>query len=106
MSVEWKSLLRRRGVLSLTQWASTRGITSYDQLCGSFRAHGIIPPTREDAADFLKDQVRKESPVSPQPDNPISNFEDPIADVLYGMPESSKSLRKNRPAKKKLGKRK
>ena len=106
MSIEWKILLRRRGVLSLTQWASTRDITTYDQLRGSFRVHGITPPTREEAADFLKDQDEKETPATPQPVNPISNFEDPIADVLYGVSESSKSLRKNRPAKKNPRKRK
>ena len=106
MGITWEILLHRRGVASLTQWAHTRGITTYDQLFGSFRVHGITPPTREEASNFLKDQDEKESSTPPRPDNPAPNFEDPIADVLYDVPEPSKSLRKSHPVKKKSGKRK
>ena len=106
MSITWEILLRRRGISSLTQWASTRGITTYDQLCESFRPHGITPPTRETAVDFLKDETEKKPSTETQPDNFAPNFEDPIADVLYSAPASSKPLRNQRPVKKKSGKRK
>jgi hypothetical protein len=106
VAITWETLLRRRGNASLIEYAAGRGITSYDQLCGSFRAHGLTPPTRQEAADFLADQTGsggkgQAQAHEPKAHEPAPSFEEPIADILY---EAPKPVKKKSKSKKKRGK--
>ena len=99
MAITWETLLRRRGIASLTEYAGSRGITSYDQLCESFRAHGLAPPSRHEAADFLSaPTVPEKKEPDPTPQAPPA-FDEPVADILYEAPKPAKKK-----SKKKRGK--
>ena len=92
MAVTWKSLLQRRGNASLKEYSAGRGITTYEQLCDSFRAHGLAPPSREEAGDFLQ-ETSVPPPPSPTPSPPEVASEEPAAEVLY---ESAGDRRRRR----------
>ena len=106
MSISWKVLLRRRGISSLTQWSLKRNITTYDQLCGSFVVHGVVPPTREEASNFLESKDRDEGKPLEQSKEvaPASDYEDPVSGVLYDAPEISTVIKKKSGVKKPKGK--
>jgi hypothetical protein len=93
MAITWKTLLRRRGSASLKEYAAGRGITTYDQLCDSFDAHGLTSPTREEAGDFLQEVPIP--PTSSPESSPDIVPEEPAAEILYE-PESAGDRRRRR----------
>ncbi len=87
MSIKWDALLRRRGNTSLVEYAKGRGIETYEALCDSFKTHGIIPPTEEEATGFdswVGGGGTSSPPKKAQaPQEPVVSYDEPVAGVLY-----------------------